>query len=224
MLGRIRLLPVLMVAAGLLFTVKVGGVYTTIDEGLRADVRVSVAQPAIAQDTSGTTGSGTDNQTAAAPADPESDQPLDPLLFSRTEIEILQDLRARRKELDEREQALDQREGILLAAESRLDERLMELKSVQAEIEDLINTYNQQQDQELVQLVSIYEKMKAKEAAAIFNQLDLPILLDVIQGMKESKSAPILARMQPARAREVTTELARREAMPALDGIDAQTQ
>lgn len=212
-----------MVAAGLMLTVKVGGVYTTIDEGLRADLSVGVAQPAIAaDDTQAATEGG--NQTAAAPTDPSGDQPLDPLLFSRTEIEILQDLRARRQELDEREQALDQREGILLAAESRLDERLVELRSVQSEIETLISTYNQQQDEELTQLITIYEKMKAKEAAAIFNQLDLPILLDVIQGMKETKSAPILARMQPARARELTMELAKREEMPDLGRTNGQSQ
>ena len=220
MAGAFRLLPVVMVAAGLLLTVKIGGVYTTIDEGFQAaDLTVSVARPAVAQQQNSETAA----EEIVQATDPEADRPLDPLLFSRTEIEILQDLRKRRRELDDQEAALRQREGILLAAEGRLDQRLMELRQVKTEIEDLISTYNRQQDQELVQLVSIYEKMKAKDAANIFNALELPVLLNVIQGMKEAKAAPILARMNADKARQVTLELAKREEILNVDDLSAQT-
>ena len=48
--------------------------------------------------------------------------------------------------------------------------------------------------------------MKPRDAAAIFNDLDMPVLLQVLDRMKEAKAAPILAAMQPDRAREATTE------------------
>ena len=57
-------------------------------------------------------------------------------------------------------------------------------------------------------LVKIYEGMKPDEAAAIFNELDMPILLDVIGKMSERKVALVLANMNPKRARDVTQELA----------------
>ena len=50
--------------------------------------------------------------------------------------------------------------------------------------------------------------MKPRDAAVIFNDLDLPVLLPVLDRMKEAKAAPVLAAMHPERARQVTSELA----------------
>ena len=60
----------------------------------------------------------------------------------------------------------------------------------------------------------IYENMKPKEAAKIFEQLDMPILLDVVERMKEQKVSPILAEMEPSKAKTVTTEMAQQRQMP----------
>ena len=57
-------------------------------------------------------------------------------------------------------------------------------------------------------LVKLYESMKPREAAAIFNDLAMPVLLEVLDRMKEAKAAPVLAAMQPDKARQVTAELA----------------
>jgi flagellar motility protein MotE (MotC chaperone) len=64
-------------------------------------------------------------------------------------------------------------------------------------------------------LVKIYESMKPKDAARIFEALELPILLDVMERMREAKSAPILAAMDPMKAKEVTSSLAERRTIPA---------
>ena len=64
--------------------------------------------------------------------------------------------------------------------------------------------------------------MKPKDAARIFEELDLEVLLQVVQRMKEAKVAPILAAMDPKRATEVTTRLAERRQeiglVPPTDG------
>ena len=52
--------------------------------------------------------------------------------------------------------------------------------------------------------------MKPKDAASILGGLDMRILLGIMESMKERKSASILAAMDAKRAREVTTELARK--------------
>ena len=57
-------------------------------------------------------------------------------------------------------------------------------------------------------LVKLYESMKPRDAAAIFNDLDMPVLLQVVDRMKEIKAAPVLAAMQPDRAQQLTAELA----------------
>ena len=51
--------------------------------------------------------------------------------------------------------------------------------------------------------------MKPRDAATIFNDLDMPVLLQVVDRMKEAKAAPVLAAMQPDKARDVTAQLAR---------------
>ena len=64
-------------------------------------------------------------------------------------------------------------------------------------------------------VVAAVTTMKPKEAARIFEQLDLPVLLDVLERMKETKTSPILASMEPGKAKAVTLALAARH--PALE-------
>ena len=146
----------------------------------------------------------------------KDEKPLDPVLFTRSEIELLQELSRRRKELDGRERAIVQREGLLMAAESRLEVKINELELIKTDIETLITKYNAQEEEKFKGLVSIYEKMKPKDSARIFDQLDIEILLEVFERMKASKSASILAQMKAARAKEITSRIAERREMPEL--------
>ncbi|MBH68667.1 MAG: hypothetical protein CMM58_09970, partial [Rhodospirillaceae bacterium] len=147
----------------------------------------------------------------------KQEKPLDPVLFTRSEIELLQELSRRRKELDLREQTIVQREGLLMAAETRLEARINELETVKSDIETLITKYDAQEEEKFRGLVAIYEKMKPKESARIFDELDIDILLGVFDRMKASKSASIIAKMKPERAKEITSRIADRREMPRLN-------
>ena len=59
-------------------------------------------------------------------------------------------------------------------------------------------------------LIKVYEDMKARDAAEIFNVIDLSVLLEVIDRMDERKASAILASMLPERARLVTQMLVQR--------------
>jgi flagellar motility protein MotE (MotC chaperone) len=131
---------------------------------------------------------------------------------SEAERAILLDLRKRRGELDVREAALVARENVLAAAEKRLSERVTELTSLQARLESLESSRRARDEEGWRGLVKLYEAMKPREAATIFNDLDRPVLVGVLDRMKEAKAALILAAMQPERARQVTAELVRRRA------------
>ena len=74
--------------------------------------------------------------------------------------------------------------------------------------------HDEETEAQMKSLVKIYEAMKPKDAARIFEQLDLVVLLDVIERMKERKTAPILANMDPERAKTITLELAQRRTLP----------
>lgn len=213
----VRMLPVLVFSAALLLSVKAVGIWETLKNG-RSPVTVAAFAEADSPAASPAQAPAAEPEQVAQATEPAAnkaeDKPLDPVLFTRSEIELLQDLSKRRKELDAREQAVIQKEGLLTAAEDRIEKKIDELEAVRAEIESLIKTYNEQEEEEIKGLVQIYEKMKPKDAARIFDELDMDILLRVFDRMKSSKSAPVLANMRPQKAKEVTSRIAERKSIP----------
>lgn len=171
------------------------------------------AMPAPAAVPTAVPASASGSSPAAAPADPP---------VSASERGLLLDLRKRRQELDAREQALAAREAVLSAAQARLTTRLDELAGLQKRLEALEAARRDRDETNWRGLVKLYETMKPKDAAAIFNDLESAVLLPVLDRMKESKAAAIFAAMLPDRARAATTELAQMRAKantvpPAVD-------
>ena len=156
-------------------------------------------------------------QAAAKPAEAAASSIPE---YSEAEIAVLQGLSSRREELERRGGELDQREALLKAAEQRIEAKVKELKQLQGTMEALIRKYDDEEETRKKSLVKIFETMKPAEAARIFEQMDLPILLDIIERMKERNAAPVLAQMHPARAKQVTAEIARRR-QPAASGAPA---
>jgi flagellar motility protein MotE (MotC chaperone) len=141
---------------------------------------------------------------------------LEPEEMTPGELELLQNLSERREALEEREQALSERAALLTVAERRIDEKMAELTALRAQLEGMMGMVDEEQEARLARLVSMYEAMRPTDAADIFNGLDMDVLIDVLQRMREQKSAPILAAMEPERARMVTAELVMRRELPEL--------
>ena len=127
---------------------------------------------------------------------------------SPAERQLLQDLRGRRVELDSREKTLSERESILEAAEQQLTARVAELTALQTRLEQLDGDRRAHDDANWAGIVKVYETMKPREAATIFNEMEIGVLLQVVDRMKDSKTAPVLAAMLPDRARLLTSQLA----------------
>lgn len=132
-----------------------------------------------------------------------------PVEISDSERGLLLDLRRRRGELEAREAALASRDAVLSATEKRLNARVDELASLQSKLESLEQARQARDAQNWQGLVKLYEAMKPRDAAAIFNDLDKPVLLGVLDRMKDGKAAAVLAAMAPDRARQATADLAR---------------
>ncbi|MGI4976185.1 MAG: MotE family protein [Janthinobacterium lividum] len=128
---------------------------------------------------------------------------------------LLQDLRARKLELDARDRATSEREAVLSAAEHKLSERVEQLAALQTRLEALDSERKAHDEANWTGLVRTYEVMKPRDAAAIFNDLDLAVLLPVLDRMKDAKAALVLAAMQPERARLVTAKLAQMRNQPS---------
>jgi flagellar motility protein MotE (MotC chaperone) len=183
---RIRLLPTVMTMAAMLLVIK--------GEGLIE---------ARAQDGKGAPAT----QTQSAKFDPASD---DAEQGSASTVDVLTSLAHRRGELDTREQELATRENLIAAAAKRVDQRIAELKALQAKLQSLLGLRDAVEQKQFDQLVKSYSSMRPKDAARIFNALSDEVLIPVAAAMKADVLGAILAQMQPEAAQKLTVKLANR--------------
>lgn len=157
-------------------------------------------------------------EPAVAPVDVTA--PKEPR-FNQREIDVLESLAERRTKLETWEQEISLREKVLEATEGRIDQKLGEMKILSDDIKKLLLSYNEQEDKKIGSLVKVYEAMKPKEAARIFEEMDMDILLQVIDRMNERRIAPVLANMSPEKAKEVTQQLAENHKLAKPTTADA---
>lgn len=132
---------------------------------------------------------------------------LDPAGGS-SEALILQRLAERRAELDAFASELQTRLSVVEAAELRIEERMTELSAMEAEINALVDARDDTDSEQFAAIVAMYENMRAKDAATIFNDLDRDVLVRVGRAMNPRKLGPIMAQMTPTKAQELTVLLA----------------
>lgn len=198
-----RLLPLTILAMALLLGVKtVALVRAAAPAASGQGITTPVSQPLT--------------PSRIAPASPSPSPP--PPLPSPTERRLLEDLAHRSAELDARAAALDLRETVLKAAEKRIALEVAELSALQKKLAAEEAARRQSSEANWDGLVKLYENMRPGDAATIFNGLDMHVLLEVVRRMNQRKAAPILAAMDPDKARALTAELARAPAIPGGTG------
>ncbi len=149
---------------------------------------------------------------AAAPA--QAPQQCAPASFaeqaglSPAEVEVLQALGERRAALDARAGEMSTNAELLAAAEQRLEARLAELRRLETSVSGLLGQLDEQQAARLTNLVDVYQRMRAKDAAAVFDTLDEETLVLVASRMRQQNLAEVMGRMDPMRARRLTQMLA----------------
>ncbi|HPQ50834.1 MAG: flagellar protein FlbB [Alphaproteobacteria bacterium] len=236
---RLRLLPVLIIVAMLAFAVRVGDAVVTLNNmsGQAFAEDKKAEEPTKAPDSSaaalGTQPStehlktpeesvagdvklpSTDAPPAEAAKEWEDAKDID-TEYSELKQEMYKELIDRRRALDDREKAIGEREALLEAGQRELDRKYKEMTGLRDEIQSLLKNQSEAESSRMASLVKIYTGMKPKDAARIFNTLDMDILVEVIGKMPESKSAPILASMDADRARALTTLLAEQKKLPDI--------
>jgi flagellar motility protein MotE (MotC chaperone) len=206
---RLRLLPLAIAASMLLVLVKAERIATTLwDRAAEGGAPTAVAAPQAR----GPLAAHAESNTPAAAAPARGPAPAAPPPEAAAERAVLEALRARRAEIEARESTAASREVMLAAAERRLMQRVEELTALQARLEALERERAAREDAGLRGLVRLYEGMRPRDAAQIFDDLDMPVLVSIVDRMKEAKAAPVLGAMRPERARLLTAELARARA------------
>lgn len=135
---------------------------------------------------------------------PEPGQTVSP-----SERAILERLQSRREELEARAREIDIRESLLKAAEQRIQGRVEQMKGIEARIATATAEKNEAEIARFKGLVTMYESMKPKEAAKVFDRLEMPVLFEIASKIAPRKMSDILGQMSPEVAERLTVELAR---------------
>ncbi len=224
----IRVIPVVLIAIFGLAVLKVAGL--VIDGGYVFDYQPKSAKRSWAQesfnfpggkpDSTDITGSVQAKKEEPKPAvsAPETAKPPDgTVLFpeqtqavSPSERAILERLQARRQELEARAREIDIRENLLKSAEKRIEGKVEELKAVESRIGAATEQKKEAEDARLKGLVTMYEGMKPKDAAKVFDRLEMGVLFEISSKIAPRKMSDILGLMSPEAAERLTVEMARR--------------
>jgi len=178
-----------------------------------------LVQPAHAEDAADKAAPAKAEAPEAKPKEGESKAGLSPpptADSSPAEMDVLKQLADRREQLEKRAQDLDMRESLMKVAEQRVEQKIKEMETLRAQLQSMVNQAGGAQQAQLDNLVKIYETMKPEEAAKIFESLDMKVLLGVIQRMKPARTAPILAKMAPDKAKDITVALTRQDQLPQV--------
>jgi flagellar motility protein MotE (MotC chaperone) len=135
----------------------------------------------------------------------ENQQPVSP-----SERAILERLQSRRQELEARAREVDIRESLLKAAEQRIESRVQEMRSIEAKASAADEQKSEAENARFKNIVTMYEGMKPKDAARVFDRLEMPVLIEIASKIAPRKMSDILGVMSPEAAERLTVELAHR--------------
>jgi flagellar motility protein MotE (MotC chaperone) len=136
---------------------------------------------------------------------PEQGQPVSP-----SERAILERLQSRRQELEARARELDIRESLLKATEKRIESKVEELKAVESRVTTATTQKSEADSAHFKGIITMYEGMKPKDAAKVFDRLDMSVLFEIATQIAPRKMSDILGLMSAEAAERLTVEMARR--------------
>ncbi|MFC5358618.1 MotE family protein [Azospirillum himalayense] len=148
----------------------------------------------------------------ATPAAPPTDAALP--AASCTDPALRAAIAEQKADVNARTRHLGEAEAVLAAAETRATAQIQKLSAIKRDVEALMQQRSNLQAEDLKRMVTIYETMKPRDAARIFNDLETDIIIDVLDRMAERRSAPIIAELEDGKAREVTRLVLQRRALP----------
>jgi flagellar motility protein MotE (MotC chaperone) len=229
----IRVIPVVLIAIAGLAVLKVAGL--VIDGGYVFDYQPGADKPqSWAQETlnfpggnktdsNDITGSVNEKPKEEAPkpaAAPEVKKPDGVVVYppeqnqqvSPSERAILERLQSRRQELEARAREIDIRESLLKAAEKRVESKVEEVKAVESRISTATVQKTEADAARFKGIITMYEGMKPKDAAKVFDRLEMPVLFEIASQIAPRKMSDILGLMSPEAAERLTIEMAHRAA------------
>jgi flagellar motility protein MotE (MotC chaperone) len=233
----IRVIPVVLVAIFGLVVLKIAGL--VLEGGYVFDYQPNAKQPSWAQEMLNYPGGPKKTDRKADKGDPaditgssaaKKEEPPKPAVpateparpdgvvmfpdqsprVSESERAILERLQSRRQELDQRAREIEIRESLLKAAEKRIESKVEEMKALEAKAVGVSGQRAEQEAARFKGIITMYESMKPKDAAKVFDRLEMSVLIEIASQIAPRKMSDIMGLMQPEAAERLTVELARR--------------
>ena len=205
----IRILPFFIFVAVLTLSVKINNVFDMLKHHQSSTITISqknaFAEEKSTQDTQELSKVLNNSNNRGDDINLLSNKPNNG--FTQSEIMILQELAERRETLDLRSKEIDRKAIQLKVAEDEIDKKIKQLQDYEQRLKKLTIDYNQEEKEKISSLAKLYINMKPKDAARIFNTLDMSILIPLLKEMKPSTTSAILSQMDSERVKEITSEL-----------------
>lgn len=126
-------------------------------------------------------------------------------------------LSEREGRLAAQEAAIADREAALALADEAVARRLAELQAAEQELRKTLALADGAAEEDVTRLVTVYETMKPKEAARLFDAMEADFAAGFLGRMRADAAAAVLAGMQPDKAYAVSAILAGRNAAAPRD-------
>lgn len=97
-------------------------------------------------------------------------------------------------------------------AEDVISRRIAELEKAEQALRDTLAIADQASEKDLLQLTELYQAMKPKDAAALFNGMDPEFSAGFLGRMRPAEAAAIMSGMEAEKAYAVSALLAGRNA------------
>lgn len=169
-------------------------------ESFLGKIEISMTGQANAQSTPPKAVSNSPAPSAAA-AVPAAEVPT---VASNIELDHLQKLNERKKELDAREAELNRLETELQAQKSELGKRLEELEQMRTSISSILEDRVKADEEKVETLVQMYSNMKAPQAAKVFETMDEDLAVEILGRMKKKNAADIMNLLKPEKAQTLS--------------------
>ena len=114
--------------------------------------------------------------------------------------------------LDKREQDIAVREKSLAAIETKLTAQLASVEEANSNLEKKIGSLKTVANDDLKHLVGMYQTMKPKQAAAIFNSMDPAFAAGFLREMSSDNAGLIMANMDARKSYTISVIIAGRNA------------
>jgi len=126
--------------------------------------------------------------------------------------ELLAVLEEREARVVEQEAELDMRMRVLAAAEEGAKKNLAALVAAEQQLKETMALADTAAEDDLSRLTSVYENMKAKDAAKLFEEMDPQFSAGFLGRMRPDAAAAIFAGLTPSKAYSISVILAGRNA------------